>query len=219
MNEIWNTRAQALDSFETDLRVEASLIYQAFTLINEILSVFYLEDTIFCRVCGLTLLKARNLAQGTFSLALEGLAQEAGALLRPTIECLELLAYFSDDISRVNKALDEKLPSAGDISKCIQGKYQQLRGYLNKHASHFSFSYESMSHLIDFTSGNWKTTQPYNREVLRTNMKILFAILIQLLYQSANCLDCHDLLTISLEDCLNAIKKKGDVLFAGIPPA
>jgi hypothetical protein len=41
-----------------------------------------------------TLVKAKNLALGSYSLVLDGLGQEAGALMRPMIEYAELLAYF-----------------------------------------------------------------------------------------------------------------------------
>ena len=219
MHGIWNTRTRAMNAIETELHAEAAIIYQAFSLLDEMLAIFnsFTQAATFCRVVGLTLLKARNLAQGIFSLALDGLAQEAGALLRPLIECLELLTYFCNDPQRVDEALGEKLPSAGEIGKRIQGKFQKLRDYLNEHAAHFSFAPESMYHLINFDSGDWKVVQPYNKKVLRTNMTTSFAVLVQLLYQAANCLACNELLTDSLEDRLNAFKKKGYTIFVGIP--
>jgi hypothetical protein len=217
MHEMWNARTHAMSAIESELQAEASTIYQAFSLVDEMLVIFRSEDTAFCRVAGLTLLKARNFAQGIFSLASDGLAQEAGALLRPLIECLELLTYFCKDPQRINEALEGRLPSAGVIGKRIQGKFQKLRNYLNEHASHFSFAPESMSHLINFDSGDWKVTQPYNKKVLRTNMTTLFAVLFQLLYQAANCLAYNDLLTDSLEDRLNAFQKKGYTVFVDIP--
>ncbi len=45
------------------------------------------------RVCALTLLKGRNLLLGSYGLSLDGLAQEAGALLRPFIEVFEKMVY------------------------------------------------------------------------------------------------------------------------------
>lgn len=216
MNSIWDTRTQSTKAIETELQSEASIIYQAFSLIDEIIVVFQTQDTAFSRVTGLTLLKGRHFAEGIYSLALDGLAQEAGALLRPLIECLELLTYFCNDPQRVNEALDEKLPSAGEIGKRIQGKYQRLRDYLNKHASHFSFASESLSHLVDFKTGDWRVNQLYNKNVLRTNMRTLFAVLLQLLFQSANYLASNDLLSISLEERLVAFKEKGHVVFGDI---
>ena len=113
--------------------------------------------------------------------------------------------------------LEERLPKAGEIGKRIHGKFQKLRDYLNKHASHFSFAPKSMSHLIDFKSGDWKVIQPYNERVLRTNMTTLFAVLVNLLFEAANCLAYYELLTDSLEDRLNAFKKMGYTIFVGIP--
>lgn len=67
----------------------------------------------YARVCGLTLLKAKHLALGAYSLILDGLGQEAGALLRPFIEYTELLTYFRKFPSKVDAAIKGKLPSAG----------------------------------------------------------------------------------------------------------
>ncbi len=217
MYQLWDTRTRAMSANESKLQEEAATVYQAFSLLDEMLVIFHSEDTTFCRVAGLTLLKARNLAQGILSLSLDGLAQEAGALLRPLIECLELVTYFYLNPQRVEEVLEDRLPSAGEIGKRIHGKFQNLRNYLNEHASHFSFAPESMSHLIDFKSGDWKVIQPYNERVLRTNMTTLFAVLVQLSFEAANCLAYHELLTDSLEDRLNAFKKRGYTIFVGIP--
>jgi len=217
MYQLWDTRTRAMSATESKLQAEAATVYQAFSLLDEILVVFHSEDTTFCRIAGLTLLKARNLAQGLFSLSLDGLAQEAGALLRPLIECIELMTYVRVNTQRLDEILEERLPPAGEIGKRIHGKFQKLRNYLNQHASHFSFEPESISHLIDFKSGNWKAIQPYNEKVLRTNMTTLFAVLVQLLYEAANCLSCNELLTDSLEDRLNAFKEAGYTIFVGVP--
>jgi hypothetical protein len=215
MYKMWDTRKRAMNVVEAELQTEADIIYQAFSLLDEMLGTFNSprESSTFCRVVGLTLLKARRLAQGIFSLELDGLAQEAGALLRPLIECIELMEYFRNDSQRVDEALEERLPSAGEIGKRIQGKFKKLRDYLNQRASHFSFAPESMSHLIDFKSGDRKVIQPYSKRVLRTNMRILFAVLVHLLHEAANCLAYCELLTDSLEDRLNTFKKRGYTIF------
>ncbi len=217
MHEMWNARKHAMTAIESELQAEASTIYQAFSLLDEMLVIFHSGDTTFCRVAGLTLLQARNLTQGILSLSLDGLAKEAGALLRPLIECIELMAYLRDNPQRVDEVLEERLPSAGEIGKRIHGNFQKLRDYLNEHASHFSFKPKSMSHLIDFKSGDWKVIQPYNEGVLRTNMTTLFAVLVNLLFEAANCLAHYELLSDSLEDSLNAFKKMGYTIFVGIP--
>jgi hypothetical protein len=64
MPEIWNSRTCAMDAIESELQPEASIIYQSFSLLDEMLVVFHSEDAAFCRVVGLILLKARNLSQG-----------------------------------------------------------------------------------------------------------------------------------------------------------
>ncbi len=219
MHEIWNTRTNAMSAIESELQIEANTIYQTFSLLDEMLGMFNSpgKASTFSRVVGLTLLKGRCLAQGIFSLTLDGLAQEAGALLRPLIECIELLRYFYDNPQRVDEALEERLPSAGEIAKLIHGESKKLRNYLNKHASHISFAPESMSHMIDFESGDWRVFQPFNEKALRRNISILFAVLVSLLFESANCLDYCALLSDSLEDRLSKLRESGLAIFKEIP--
>jgi len=54
------------------------------------------------------------------------------------------------------------LPTAGEISKEINGKFKDLRDYLNAHASHLSFGEESMVHMINWKEGSIKTRQIYS---------------------------------------------------------
>ncbi len=215
---LWETRERAITATESTLLTESEVIYRGFSLLDEMLIVFQSEDSAFCRVTGITLLKAKNLAQGIFSLALDGLAQEAGAILRPLLECLELLKYLYDNPQRIDEALEGRLPLAGEISKRIHGKFQKLRNHLNRHASHYSLAPESMSHLIDSNSGSWRTTQRFNKSVLRKNMTTLFAFQVQLLFEAANCLASNELLTDSLEGRLNEFKEEGYKIFTGAPP-
>ena len=137
--------------------------------------------------------------------------------MRPMLECIELLKYLRDNPQRVDEVLEDRLPSAGEIGKRTHGSFKQLRKYLNEHASHLSFTPESMLHLIDFKSGNWKTTQPLNEKVLRKNMSTLFSLLVYLLFEAANCLAYGELLSDSLKDCLNAFRDRGLEIFGDIP--
>jgi hypothetical protein len=140
--EMWETREKSLKALTNELRIEGELIYQGFNLMDEIIEAFNQTPTPSecSRVCGLVVAKGRNLCHCIFSISLEGLAQEAGALLRPTIECFELLVFFYQDPTRIELALKNKLPEAGKIAKTIQGKFQGLRIYLNTYASHMSVS-------------------------------------------------------------------------------
>jgi hypothetical protein len=217
MDSLWNTRKRATNIIKNKLKAEDATIDQAFSLLDEMLYIFRIQNKVYYRVTGLTLLKGRNLAMGMYSLALDGLAQEAGALLRPLVECLELLTYFYNEPQRIDEALEGRLPDAGKVGKRIHGKFQPLRDYLNKHASHYSFTPESMSHLIDFKTGDWRVNQLYNKTVLRKNMSTLFAILVQLLYQSANILAEKDLLPNSIEERLNTFKQNGSTVFMDTP--
>jgi len=62
MADLWGTRAAALATLAGELRNEAMVIEETFQHLDE--SILNLEklDTTFSRICGLTLVKARNLA-------------------------------------------------------------------------------------------------------------------------------------------------------------
>ena len=112
---IWNTRERAYPALEGSLRPEAEVLQEVFDLVDECLDKLAQVDRPFARLCCLLIIKARNLALGCYSLSLDALAQEAGALLRPLIEALQLLTYFRLDPSRVEEALDGRLPKAGRL--------------------------------------------------------------------------------------------------------
>lgn len=146
----------------------------------------------YARVCGLTLLKAKNLAVGSYSLILDGLAQEAGALLRPFIEYTELLTYFRVFPAMVDKAIDNDLPSAGERAKAVEGIYHEFRKHLNSHASHSSYSDFSLSHLLEPTTLKFKKLQPTVPMVLKRNIKDLVIQIFLLLRQATLALDVVD---------------------------
>jgi len=212
---MWSTRQRAMHALDTELQAEASTIYEAFELIDEMIEMFRAspQPTEFSMTCGLVLLKGRNLGQGIFSLELDGLAQEAGALLRPMIECFELLTYFRKDPQRIEKAIKGRLPKAGEISKQIQGSFKGLRSHLNYHASHFSLTPGSMLHLIDWRDGDWKVIQPYNENVLRENLSTLFTVLVFLSFEAASCLGVCGCLPESMVDRLSVWRDNGRKVF------
>lgn len=142
----------------------------------------------FCRIVGITLAKFNHLLLGCYSLALDGLAQESGALLRPLIETYELLIYFRQDRSRIEQALENKLPSAGTISKKISGSFQDLRKYLNKSAAHFGYDIYSVRHLFG-KNAKIKVVPNHSLEVFHKNLQLLNAFQIFMVFEAINCLD------------------------------
>jgi len=140
-----------------------------------------------------------------YSLSLDALAQEAGALFRPLLESLELLQYLRLDTKRVDEALEDRLPKAGVIAQKIQGKFKNLRDYLNTHASHLSVSAEAMGHLLDFKEGHVRTVQPFSEPVLQRNLATLLAVMAWLSIEGVNCVSVaegriDDALGDSVED-------------------
>ena len=192
---LWITREESLNALKSKLSIEACYIERGFTLIDALLCIF--EDNKndnFCMVCSFALLKGKNLCFSIYSLTLDGLAQEAGAIMRPAIECTELLDYFCADPKRIQEALKDKLPSAGNIAKKINGRHKNLREYLNSTASHFSLNPTACTHLINWKKGSIRYYQEYNENVLRKNLCTLFCIIVLLTYSAVRCLTFNELI-------------------------
>ena len=216
---LWETRSSSLKHLESDLKVEAEVINEAFQILDDCINHFSsaVHSSSFLQVCGLTVVKARHLALGCYSLSLDGLGQEAGALVRPLIETFELLLYFQEDPKRCEQAFDGTLPSAGEIGKQIQGKFQRMRNHLNVSASHFSFNDYSVQHLIDWHGVAFKTSQRGSEPTLRRNLATLFTFLIILSAQATNCLyDAKIITDGSLQKRIDECRTKGLSLFRPI---
>ena len=207
---LWITREKSLNALENKLSIESHYIEKGFTIIDALLRIF--EDNKndnFCMVCSFALLKGKNLCFSIYSLLLDGLAQEAGALLRPAIECTELLDYFYADPKRIQEALENKLPPAGNIAKKINGKFESLRKSLNLKASHFSFDPTACMHLINWKNGSLRYYQKYNETVLRQNLWTLFSVMRLLTYSAARCLTFKELFDIKLGKEIKEWKESG----------
>jgi hypothetical protein len=212
---LWETRDQALIAIKTVLRQQAEVIQDAFTILDlciERLSALSRTNQ-FAEVCGLTFIKVRNLALACYSLALDGLAQEAGAVFRVLAEGIELLIYFEQEPSRIDKAIKGKLPSsAGEIGKKIKGNFQPLRSFLNESASHFSYTPDSLNHLRD-KSGNWKVIQPHQDTVLAINMHWLFVLFLIISNEEMLCLSQVNALDDGLVAKIEDWRVKGQAVF------
>jgi hypothetical protein len=192
---IWSARKKSLHWLNNELKSESQILQDGFVYLGHIIELFEKlglhegesEAGQFCRICGITLAKHNHLLLGNYSLMLDGLAQEAGALLRPLIETYELLVYFRQDRSRINEVLEDKLPSAGIIGKTISGDYQGLREYLNISASHFSYKTDAVRHLFD-ENAKIQPIPNHSLEVLWTNLQLLNAFQVFVLFEAVNCL-------------------------------
>ena len=211
---LFETRESSIRALDTNLSQHAEILMNIFHLLDESISRLEKVDSPFARVCGLTAMKGRNLGHGIYSLALDGLAQEAGALLRPFIEVIELLVYIRLDPRRVDQAIDGKLPKVGNIAKKIEGHYEDLRKHLNDHASHFGFTYESLRHSLNISDLSWRMVQPYQQEVLLRNLGTLFLFISQLTVEGFNCVSVsHQLYDDELADMIEGTRDKGIGLF------
>lgn len=162
-----------------------AVVLQTFELIDQCVAEYEAQsaNSTYARVCGLTLLKGKNLAQGSLSLVLDGLGQECGALLRPLIEYAELLTYLNQNPAEAENAAANDLPKAGVRAKTISATSQGLREHLNEHASHSSYSHYSLSHLLT-PELSFRTLQRFVPHVLETNFTNI-AVHLEWLLQEA----------------------------------
>jgi len=183
-----------LELLDTELAEQRVSIEKAFELIDKAIDFFNQNaaNDQYCRICGLTLAKAKSYALGAYGMILDNLGQEAGALNRPFLEYYELLVYFSQDPNRVAEAAENKLPKAGQRAKLIGSDLKGFREYLNQNASHGSYSYYSLSHQLDTASLLVKKTQDFSEEVLFRNLGDLFAQLVLLDFQAAISISIKD---------------------------
>jgi len=221
--ELWQVRNQSQKWLGIELASEDHHLSNGYALLDEcILRFNQVSNTEkatlsgrMARVCALTTTKGRNLLLACHSLALDGLAQESGALLRPLLESIELLTYFRLDPNRVDKALDEKLPSPGSVGKSINGQFQFLRDYLNEHASHFKFGFYSVFHLLDKRTMTIRPVETLSIEVLKRNLTVLSAFLSFLVIEAERCLFVAGLDVNELADRIEQWKETCKIVFPG----
>ncbi|EQD74387.1 hypothetical protein B1B_02703, partial [mine drainage metagenome] len=121
--DLWKARTDAISYLSVERAVQVKVLEDIFQAIDICIDAYESKsgEEAYSRICGLTLLKGKHLGVGAFSLILDGLAQEAGALLRPFIEYTELLTYFRTFPEMVDKAADNDLPNAGERAKAVNG--------------------------------------------------------------------------------------------------
>ena len=217
---LWSTRIETQNWLNGRFKKESDFVAEGFLLMDECIECFSRQkaslpefDGLFAKICGQTTVKARNYILGCYSLTIDALSQESGALLRPYLETYELLMYFRLEPKRVIEARDQKLPSAGKIAQKIDGQFHELRKFLSDNSSHFGFTDDSLRHLIDYSSGNLKAVATHSPERFHYNLSCVFIFLNFALVESLNCLSlvCSD--HVSLIDNYEKWKQEGMSLF------
>jgi hypothetical protein len=187
---LWDSRDEALVVLAEVAPGPLAALEESFSLVDDCAVALYDRKSMWGTVTSVLVVKGRNLAQGLYSLSLDSLAQEGGALLRPLIEVVELLEYLAQDPSRVDSVLDSK-PSAGTIAKCIGGSFKPVRDYLNAEASHASFGVDALRHCVEIRDDQPPTLQMqqvFRRTVALRNLHVLFGVVGWLAAEAITCL-------------------------------
>ncbi len=205
--DIWLIRNQAMSAIASDLKAENDTLLEALALmdmgIEQLLAQAKGSSEQFAIVCCHTLIKAKRYALACYSVCLDGFAQEAGALYRPLVETWEQLIFYAQDPTRTQLAMDERLPSAGEIARAIGSELQGLRTYLNWNASHFSFREESLQSMQN----------AYNGEQLKTNLRVLYTTIWLTAREAASCLQTIGDLDDSFIAAINNSQEHGLKIF------
>lgn len=194
--DIWHHRRQADEWLRNELADEGSVIEEGLELLDRATAEFNVAVSRagselageFLAATGLAVAKGRNLFLASYSLVLDSLAQEAGAVLRPLVEAIEVLEYLYQDPTRASAALGGDLPKAGAIAKAIEGQYRDVRDYANAHASHLSFGAQSMRALLDDEGRSFRAVRPATPDLLRRNLYHLAHFQRQLVTWAVSCL-------------------------------
>lgn len=177
---LWDSRERALTNLSEEYSEVVDVIQSLFVYVDDCGNSLFDVDSAFGRVTAITLAKSRNLALACYSLALDSLAQESGALVRPLVETLELLKYFRLDPKRAMEATERELPKAGEIARLIGSEHKSLREYLNVHSSHFSLSQHATRHILEFRSSDstiaLRMQQSFLLPVVMKNLHVLYSI-------------------------------------------
>jgi hypothetical protein len=216
-----NSHKQSNIWLQNELSEEKSIIDQGFDLLSTCVSKLdsigkergkKLSGKLFT-IGSITIAKSTHLLLGCFSLALDGLSQESGALMRPLIETYELMVYLRLDPNRVEEATNDELPKAGDIAKKISGKFFDIRKHLNEHASHFSYKVESIRHLVDLDKRvRIKAFPSHSLSVLRKNLNTINAFQTILLSEVAYWLEFTEI-NDSFDNVLESYCRKSNSIF------
>lgn len=207
---MWQTRMDALAFLKDEHPEQLAVIEKTFELFDACIDAYEASpsEDVYSRVCAVALIKAKNLGHGAYSLILDGFGQEAGALVRPMIEYVELLTYFRLFPEMSERAVENKLPKAGVRAKAIESIYQDFREHLNREASHSSFSKYSISHIFGDAASSLRKSQAMVPQVLEKNLLDLAVQLILLLREAVLSLGrtkSPDLVAVAEQcDCLTS---------------
>lgn len=188
---MWEARQQAILSTEAELRSEARLLDTTFRLLDRAIDELAGRSSAdnYASVALVILVKAKHLGIASYSLALDSLGQEAGAVARVWIEALELLRYLALDTSRVQEVFEQRLPSPGAIGKKIDGQAQALRSLFNESASHFRFDVRSVLHIVNPDTRAVRTAPEFKAPVLKANMTVVYWFMHFTLVEAVIALD------------------------------
>ncbi|MEP6879766.1 MAG: hypothetical protein ABI865_13055 [Nitrosospira sp.] len=216
-SSLWHSREHALISLKEEYPEAINVLGELFSVVDDCGTSLFEIDSAFSRVTAITVAKSRNLAHGCYSLALDSLAQESGALVRPLIETIELLKYFRLKPSRAMEAIEGKLPKAGKIAQLIGSEHKGLREYLNDYSSHISLSRHATRHLLDFKSIDsiqLRMQQGFRLQVVATNLHTLYSVLSLVGIEAVRCTqaaECEN--KFDLAERMEDLKYRGQAVF------
>lgn len=203
---IWQAREAAAELLAGPLTTESDLLASLFQMIEHQVASFERVDSPLARASAAILGKAHRLSVGLYSLQLDALGQESGALLRPLQEVSELLSYLAYEPTRVDEVIEGRLPKPGVIAQRIDGRLKALRDHLSAHASHFAVTPEAVAHYVDFERGVVHLDRRPSAKLLRRNVRGLAAFMVMCAADGATLLAHAGLDSAEQMDRLSSVR-------------
>lgn len=184
---IWDDREKSIDFMNTNYLEQKNFIDALYQTIDDCIDICEKEtENQYLRMCGLTMIKAKNYSVAMYSVILDGLAQESGALLRSFIETIELLTYFREDPSRIDQVAKKSLPSAEERTQQITIDFKELRNRLNIDAPDHYFN----EYLIN-KDGPFKKIPEFSEIDLRKHLGLFYRLLLILESEAIAAIAVH----------------------------
>jgi hypothetical protein len=218
---LWTVREGAMLALEEEMVAERSLLDRAFQQAEYLAQRLQSIETTapFGQITGAATAKARILGQACYSLVLDGIGQESGAIARVWLEAIDLLTYLYLDPSRTEEIFKKGgPPKAGKIAQEVKSKSGKARRYLNEAAAHLGFGMESWQHLTNWNIGGLRTRPQLNLDLLRRNLGDVFTMMAWTIRESAFCLNvAQGYVEEGIGNAIHDLKTEGfEIFFPGV---
>jgi len=233
---MFEARQRALNALDNELSSERELINECFDMTRKLIAIFDTpEFDPLMAAAGTATLKCRYLLLGVYELSLDGLGQEAGALLRVVQEYLIVIEYLYWEPEKAVELVEGKVGNAGKLAmklaELVEGlgpEYKAIKqavlghlnaqknlreNYLHTFAAHMSFAPEARGHLIDAKTLRARLDPVFAAVTFRWNLSACCSFLIDVIFHAAQLLQKHNKLPAAYAEQIQLLQERNSLLF------